>query len=195
MYFYSICSPKNGNKYHTYYSLIIKEYLETLQNWKTIDNKEIACYCDCPGYGLIKHELPSIYYIFYKDILSLILRNYIFHPNTFIINNGVIIDKKYRQFINNNNNTKWFLKPFNGGGGKGIIVLSKLQDWKRHVRPRKKYVLQKGIDSILYGGRKFDIRTYVLVIVSRRNTYLYMSKDSCMRISSYEYDEKSKKKK
>lgn len=34
----------------------------------------------------------------------------------------------------------------------------------------------------------------MLVIVSRRNTYLYMSKDSCMRISSYEYDEKSTKK-
>lgn len=193
MYYYSICSPKNGNKYHTYFSVIIKKYLETLPNWKVTKNKIRSHFCDCPSYGLIKHQLPSKYYIFYKDILSIILRESNFHPTTFVIKNGTIIDKRYFQFLKKNN-TKWFLKPFNGGGGNGIIVLPELKDWKKHVNIRKKYVLQKGIESYLYNGKKFDIRTYILVVVSRQQVYLYMSKDSCMRISSYDYDSKSTKK-
>lgn len=109
----------------------------------------------------------QVYITYFTRILSLILRNYIFHPNTFIINNGVIIDKKYRQFINNNN-TKWFLKPFNGGGGKGIIVLSKIQDWKRHVRPRKNMFFTKElivfymvVESLIY-----ELMCWLLLVVA-----------------------------
>ncbi len=75
-----------------------------------------------------------------------------------------------------------------GCGGNGIKVLSKMSNWRKYADKRKVYVLQKGIESILYNNKKFDIRTYLLAITTKKKLYLYISKDSCMRISSYDYN-------
>jgi len=188
MYYYCICK-----KYHTYYSKIIEDHLKTLDEWKRTKYKNKAHYCDCRWFGKIKYKIPFTIHIFYKHNLARVLGNSNIHPKTFIVSRRIIIDKRYRSTIKNENRNKWFLKPVLGCGGNGIKVLSKMSDWRKYADKRKVYVLQKGIESILYNNKKFDIRTYLLAITTKKKLYLYISKDSCMRISSYDYNKTNNK--
>lgn len=194
MYQYNICPPKikNGFRlYHTYSSLIIKNYLDKSPEWEVTKDKKNVHFSDCPSAKRIKYYLPIKKYIYYKHILASILYNSDFHPTTFIISNGKITDKRYNAMVNSQDKGKWFLKPATGGGGKGIQVLSRLSNWKNCVHPRKKYVIQKGIESICYKGRKFDLRTYILIVTTKKKVHAYISKESCMRVSNCKYNSKS----
>uniref|UniRef100_A0A914E4F3 Tubulin--tyrosine ligase-like protein 9 n=1 Tax=Acrobeloides nanus TaxID=290746 RepID=A0A914E4F3_9BILA len=67
--------------------------------------------------------------------------------------------------------TIWIMKPVAGAQGKGIFLFKKLKDiteWKKKDRPSNAetspYVVQSYISRpYLIGGKKFDIRLYVLV--------------------------------
>ncbi|GFR74584.1 tubulin polyglutamylase TTLL5 [Elysia marginata] len=82
--------------------------------------------------------------------------------------------------VGRNPGTIWIMKPIAKSQGKGIFLFKKLKDitdWKRGVeyqpqlqqpdgttQPIETYVVQRYIENpYLIGGRKFDIRIYVLV--------------------------------
>jgi len=195
VYQYCICQPKKTKsilKYHTYYSAIIKKYLEASDEWVSTKNKAISHFCDHDPAGRIKCRLALRSYIFDKAVLARVLRHIPYHPPTFIIQGGRLNEtekKNAKKYLSPNKSHKWFLKPAMSCGGVGIQVLSTLNEFPQHVNPMKQYVIQRCINSILYQGKKFDIRSYILVVVSKKRVRFYLSKDSCMHISSYLYDE------
>ncbi|KAH9503429.1 putative tubulin polyglutamylase ttll9 [Bulinus truncatus] len=89
--------------------------------------------------------------------------------------------------------TIWIMKPIAKSQGKGIFLFKRLKDitdWKRGVeyqpqlqvtdvtiQPVETYVVQRYIENpYLIGGRKFDIRVYVLVTsYNPLKVYLYRS--------------------
>lgn len=95
------------------------------------------------------------------------------YPSTFML------PAEYHMFVEMFKKTKdsaWIMKPVGRAQGKGIFLFSKLSDiieWKKDTRfkPTKegeeraeKYIVQRYIPNpLLIGGKKFDLRIYVLV--------------------------------
>ena len=76
----------------------------------------------------------------------------------------------------------WIMKPVGKSQGKGIFLLHKLADvaeWRRSCAGAdvENYVVQRYIENpYLIGGKKFDLRLYVLVLsYSPLTVYLYRS--------------------
>ena len=65
----------------------------------------------------------------------------------------------------------WIMKPANAAQGRGIFIINKLSQIKRWSNGRwanmplkEAYVISRYIeDPMLIGGKKFDLRLYVLV--------------------------------
>jgi hypothetical protein len=107
-----------------------------------------------------------------------------FIPTTFIL------PADYNMFVEEyrkNPNSTWIMKPCGKSQGSGIFLinkLSKLKKWSRESRTvfnpnlvKETYVISRYIDNpLLMGGKKFDMRLYVLVsigsIESVENCYL-----------------------
>lgn len=75
-----------------------------------------------------------------------------------------------------NPNTMWIMKPCSKAQGKGIFIINKLSQTKKWANqqrwanmPMKEgYVVSRYIDNpLLVGGKKFDLRMYVLVLSYR----------------------------
>jgi len=75
-----------------------------------------------------------------------------------------------------NPNTMWIMKPCSKAQGKGIFIVNKLSQTKKWANqqrwanmPMKEgYVVSRYIDNpLLVGGKKFDLRMYVLVLSYR----------------------------
>ena len=83
----------------------------------------------------------------------------------------------------------WIVKPSNRNRGFGIEVLATPKAVEGHLKQKKPgstWVIQRYIKyPLLIGGRKFDVRQYVLVTPDFR---VYMYKDSYVRTSSTSYD-------
>ena len=70
-----------------------------------------------------------------------------------------------------NPNAMWIMKPANSAQGRGIFIINKLAQIKRWSNARwasmplkEAYVISRYIeDPMLIGGKKFDLRLYVLV--------------------------------
>uniref|UniRef100_A0A2C9JT67 Tubulin--tyrosine ligase-like protein 9 n=1 Tax=Biomphalaria glabrata TaxID=6526 RepID=A0A2C9JT67_BIOGL len=113
-----------------------------------------------------------------------------FYPATFEL------PSEYHIFVDEfrrNPGTIWIMKPIARSQGKGIFLFKRLKDitdWKRGVEyqpqlqvtdastaPIETYVVQRYIENpYLIGGRKFDIRVYVLVTsYNPLKAYLYRS--------------------
>ena len=71
-------------------------------------------------------------------------------------------------------NSTWIIKPSSNAQGKGIFLVNKLQQLKRWANEsktplqsghyRENFVISRYIDNpLLVGGKKFDLRMYVLV--------------------------------
>eukprot|EP01135_Chromosphaera_perkinsii_P009450 Nk52_evm8s1762 gene=Nk52_evmTU8s1762 len=100
--------------------------------------------------------------------------NYDFFPATFEL------PQEYALFVEEfkkNQGEPWIMKPVGKAQGKGIFLFNKLNqitEWKKDYRlnrdrevekePVEAYIAQKYINNpYLIGGRKFDLRIYVLV--------------------------------
>jgi tubulin polyglutamylase TTLL9 len=95
-----------------------------------------------------------------------------------------------------NPNTIWIMKPVGKSQGKGIFLFTRLQQvsqWKNDFRWKpdnpqaEPYVVQRYINNpLLIGGKKFDMRIYVLVTsYSPLTAYLYRT--GFARFTSHRY--------
>ena len=79
----------------------------------------------------------------------------------------------------------WLLKPFNENQGRGIILINNLLKFKEFACNKNSYgkwIIQKYIERpLLYKGRKFDIRIWVL-LTGRRD--IFICKQGYIRTSS-----------
>lgn len=92
----------------------------------------------------------------------------------------------------------WIMKPCGKSQGAGIFLINKLSKLKKWSRKSKKYlqhhlskdtyVISRYIDNpLLIGGKKFDLRIYVLV-TSFRPLKAYMSRNGFCRFCTMKYD-------
>lgn len=97
-----------------------------------------------------------------------------------------------------NPQSTWIMKPCGKSQGTGIFLinkLSKLKKWSREARnafnpqiTKESYVISRYIDNpLLIGGKKFDMRLYVLV-TSFRPLKAYMFKLGFCRFCTVKYD-------
>lgn len=118
-----------------------------------------------------------------------------FIPTTYVLpmdyNNFV---EEYRK----SPQTTWILKPCAKSQGAGIFLinkLSKLKKWREskryvhsHMTSKDTYVISRYIDNpLLIGGKKFDLRIYVLV-TSFRPLKAYMFREGFCRFCTMKYD-------
>uniref|UniRef100_A0A8C5QFN5 Tubulin--tyrosine ligase-like protein 9 n=1 Tax=Leptobrachium leishanense TaxID=445787 RepID=A0A8C5QFN5_9ANUR len=95
--------------------------------------------------------------------------------------------------------TTWIMKPVGGSQGRGIFLFQKLKDimdWKKEGArmdeqkdepPVENYVVQRYIENpYLVGGRKFDLRVYVLV-TSYIPLRAWLYRDGFARFSNTRY--------
>jgi tubulin polyglutamylase TTLL1 len=93
-------------------------------------------------------------------------------------------------------NAMWIMKPSNRAQGKGIFIINKLQQIKKWSSGRwaskdqETYVVSRYVENpLLIGGKKFDLRIYVL-ITSFRPLRMYLG-DGFARFCNvkYSYDQ------
>lgn len=110
-------------------------------------------------------------------------------------------DKDYNMFVEEyrkNTQSTWIMKPTGKSQGAGIFLinkLSKLKRWSREAKAsfhpaigKESYVISRYIDNpLLIGGKKFDLRLYVLV-TSFRPLKAYLFKLGFCRFCTVKYD-------
>lgn len=119
-----------------------------------------------------------------------------FVPVTFILPSDYnTFVEEYRKFPQ----TTWILKPCGKSQGAGIFLinkLSRLKKWSReskkylqhHLTSKDTYVISRYINNpLLIGGKKFDLRIYVLV-TSFRPLKAYMFQHGFCRFCTMKYD-------
>ena len=108
----------------------------------------------------------------------------------------------YNMFVEEyrkNPQSTWIMKPCGKSQGAGIFLinkLSKLKKWSRESRTvfnpnlvKESYVISRYIDNpLLMGGRKFDMRLYVLV-TSFRPLKVYLYKHGFARFCTVKYND------
>ncbi|EFC44955.1 tubulin tyrosine ligase, partial [Naegleria gruberi] len=93
-----------------------------------------------------------------------------------------------------NPNQMWIMKPSSKAQGKGIFIITKLSQVKRwakdkwaYMAVKEQYVISKYINApLLVGGKKFDLRMYVLV-TSYRPLKAYVYKEGFARFCTAKY--------
>lgn len=129
----------------------------------------------------------------------------------------LIKDKKYcplsstDKYISNlkkhqiNNKQLFFIKQRGSGGGGSVYpeyyenIQNKLNQLLKNnnnkihnchepaVDRNSNYIIQKGIDPLLFNNKKFDMRVFYIVVLHQNKLYFYVSKDSLLKINSSEY--------
>ncbi len=86
--------------------------------------------------------------------------------------------------------TIWILKPAqNSNRGQGIEVTASLSDIKLKLNVEKKLIVQYYLKNLLlYNGRKFDIRTYMIALTINGRMKFYWYEEGYVRTSSEFYD-------
>mmetsp|Transcript_30886 Transcript_30886/g.49539 ORF Transcript_30886/g.49539 Transcript_30886/m.49539 type:complete len:586 (-) Transcript_30886:1291-3048(-) len=88
---------------------------------------------------------------------------------------------------------QWIVKPYNKGGGRGIFVLDSLTEVRRLLLKKRHYVVQPYLPNpYLLDGRKWDLRTYVLLTRSTPVTRAYIYFDGLVRLATEQYDPNAK---
>ncbi|GMR59130.1 hypothetical protein PMAYCL1PPCAC_29325 [Pristionchus mayeri] len=138
---------------------LIKNYKKMKRNLEKNKSKESAKYTFMPA----SYVLPSEYHIFVEEF------------------------KKYPE------NTIWIMKPVAGAQGRGIFLFRRLkhiQEWKKKDvtgSDALPYVVQSYISRpYLIGGKKFDVRIYVLV-TSFRPLTAWVHREGFARFSHSRY--------
>eukprot|EP00164_Ancoracysta_twista_P000760 GFYU01001001.1.p1 GENE.GFYU01001001.1~~GFYU01001001.1.p1 ORF type:complete len:410 (+),score=100.27 GFYU01001001.1:106-1335(+) len=124
---------------------------------------------------------------------------YDFYPSSFVL------PVEYGMFVEEFKKIGgvWIMKPIGKAQGKGIFLfnkLSQISDWKKDHRWKsdsntpqaETYIVQRYIENpYLIGGKKFDLRIYVMVTsYSPLTVYLYRS--GFARFSNYRFSMNSK---
>ncbi|CAO1430212.1 unnamed protein product [Diamesa serratosioi] len=117
-----------------------------------------------------------------------------FIPTTFVL------PADYNMFVEEyrkNTQSTWIMKPCGKSQGAGIFLINKLSKLKRWSREKtsfhpaigkESYVISRYIDNpLLIGGKKFDLRLYVLV-TSFRPLKAYLFKLGFCRFCTVKYD-------
>ena len=126
---------------------------------------------------------------------------YDFFPGTYVLpaDYGLFVE----EFKNHPTGTIWIMKPTGSAQGKGIFLFTKLSainEWKKdhtwknaeEAKAAAAYVVQRYIENPqLIGGKKFDLRLYVLV-TSYAPLTVYMYRNGFARFSSYRYNTNAK---
>ena len=125
-------------------------------------------------------------------------KSYDFFPVTFVLpaDYGLFVEEFKQQ-----SGATWIMKPAGKAQGRGIFLfnkLSQINDWKKDHKwksdePQAEiYVVQRYIENpLLVGGKKFDMRIYVLVTAySPLTVYLYRS--GFARFSLYRFETTAK---
>lgn len=119
-----------------------------------------------------------------------------FIPLTYILPSDYnLFTEEFRKFPQ----STWILKPCGKSQGAGIFLINKLSQLKRwsleskkylqhHLTSKDTYVISRYIDNpLLIGGKKFDLRIYVLV-TSFRPLKAYMFSKGFCRFCTLKYD-------
>ncbi|DAZ94517.1 TPA: hypothetical protein N0F65_011870 [Lagenidium giganteum] len=93
-----------------------------------------------------------------------------------------------------NPNTMWIMKPCSKAQGKGIFIINKLSQTKKWANQRwtnmpikEGYIVSRYIENpLLIGGKKFDLRMYVLV-VSYRPLQAFVYREGFARFCNVKY--------
>ncbi|CAD8061233.1 unnamed protein product [Paramecium primaurelia] len=125
--------------------------------------------------------------------------NYNFFPLTFHLPSEypIFVEEFKRQSTNSDTKTAWIMKPIGKSQGKGIFIFNKIQQisqWKNTLRynqdnpQAEAYIVQKYIaDPLLIGGKKFDMRIYLLC-TSYQPLTLYLYRTGFARFTHHRYD-------
>lgn len=128
---------------------------------------------------------------------------YDFFPGTYVLpaDYGLFVE----EFKSHPSGTIWIMKPTGSAQGKGIFLFTKLNqinEWKKDYKwsndtaqaatQAAAYVVQRYIENPqLIGGKKFDLRLYVLV-TSYQPLTVYVYRSGFARFSSYRYNTSAK---
>jgi len=112
-------------------------------------------------------------------------------PTTFILPADFSL---FVEEFRKNPNTMWIMKPTSKSRGIGIFIISKLSQVKKWANARQPalagkdaYVISRYIaDPLLIGGKKFDLRIYVLVL-SYRPLKVYVYRKGFARFCTFKY--------
>lgn len=173
------------NHFPNHYELVRKDLLvKNIKRYRKILEKECNSLAE-----KIEVKLPSgqvITRYLYLDFI----------PVTFVLPSDYnMFVEEYRKYPQ----TTWILKPSSKSQGAGIFLinkLSKLKKWSResktylqhHLTSKDTYVISRYIDNpLLIGGKKFDLRIYVLV-TSFRPLKAYMFQNGFCRFCTMKYD-------
>lgn len=115
---------------------------------------------------------------------------------TYLIPTSYLLPSDYSIFVEEfrKSHCRWIMKPANGCAGRGIFIVNKLDQIKKWSCGRNtnkegqpvSYVVSRYIEKpLLIGGKKFDLRIYVLV-TSFRPLRMYLG-DGFARFCSSKY--------
>jgi len=137
-----------------------------------------------------------------KINLFLLLKNKKYIPYTFVINLDDIME-----IPKDEPNSLWFIKHRSTGGGvyvfpifyKNIIhFFDNNKKLKRDPKidfpeyyPKRKYLLQKGINPYIINNFKNDIRIFYIIILYKNKLNFYISRDGLVKFSQTKYDKYS----
>ena len=124
--------------------------------------------------------------------------SYNFFPLTYNLpTDYAIFFEEFKRSNSNSEKSLWIMKPIGKSQGKGIFLFNKIQQisqWKSSFRynpenpQAEPYIVQKYIlDPLLIGGKKFDMRIYVLC-TSFQPLTMYLYRTGFARFTHYRYD-------
>jgi hypothetical protein len=110
-----------------------------------------------------------------------------YYPETYIYNGDNNYD--FLDNIEDNLNELWFLKPSINGCGIGIIIVNNKNDIIKNLQDsKKKYVIQRGINSLLIDNKKFDIRIHYIITYYKSQISFYLYNEGHIRLPKNIYD-------
>lgn len=119
----------------------------------------------------------------YKIFQELFKEDYTFMPKTFVLPEEFeVFKEEYAKEKENEKNELWLIKPVASSRGRGIRLMTNIDNI-----PRKSLVAKYISNPHLINGRKYDLRLYVLITgFSPMKIYLY--EEGLVRFASEEYN-------